>query len=193
MPSGQSRLSQSQDFLLFHGWITDDPWKHGYELCWSTYMWILSINRYHSTTQSISWLKPWMESHEQRGLLYTDFFLINLFFNWRIIALQNRVGFCQTSTWISHKCMYVPFLLNLPLTPSHPLGCYGTPVWVSWVIHQMPIGYLFFIWSCKFPCYSLHTSHPPLPPQPCPRVHKFGLCVCVPIVALQVISSAPSF
>ena len=30
----------------------------------------------------------------------TDFF--NLFFYWRIIALQNLV-FCQTSTWISHK------------------------------------------------------------------------------------------
>ena len=30
------------------------------------------------------------------------FFLINLFFNWRIIALQNFVVFCQTLTWISH-------------------------------------------------------------------------------------------
>ena len=29
------------------------------------------------------------------------------------------VGFCPTSTWISHRYAYVPFLLNLPLT-SHP-------------------------------------------------------------------------
>ena len=36
------------------------------------------------------------------------------FFNWRIIALQNFVVFCQTSTWISHRYTYVPFLLNLP-------------------------------------------------------------------------------
>ena len=41
-------------------------------------------------------------------------FFFNLFFNWRIIALQNFVVFCQTSTWISHKCTYVPSLLNLP-------------------------------------------------------------------------------
>ena len=30
-------------------------------------------------------------------------FLINLFFNWRIIALQNFVVFCQTSTRINHR------------------------------------------------------------------------------------------
>ena len=47
-------------------------------------------------------------------------FLINLFFNWRIIALQNFV-FCQTSTWISHRYTYIPSLLNLPPHPFHPL------------------------------------------------------------------------
>ena len=30
-----------------------------------------------------------------------------LFFNWRIIALQNFVVFCQTSSWISHRCTYL--------------------------------------------------------------------------------------
>ena len=30
-------------------------------------------------------------------------FAFNLFFNWRIIALQNFGVFCQTSTWISHE------------------------------------------------------------------------------------------
>ena len=39
---------------------------------------------------------------------------INLFFNWRIIALQNFVVFCQTSTWISHRYTYILSLLNLP-------------------------------------------------------------------------------
>ena len=40
-------------------------------------------------------------------------------FNWRIIALQYCVGFCHTSTWISHRYTYVPSLLNLhPI--SHP-------------------------------------------------------------------------
>ena len=41
---------------------------------------------------------------------------LNLFFNWRIIALQNFVVFSQTSTWISHRYTYIPSLLNLPPT-----------------------------------------------------------------------------
>ena len=52
------------------------------------------------------------------------FFLIkifkNLIFNWRIIALQYHVGFCHTSTWISHRYTNVPSLLNL-LPTSHPI------------------------------------------------------------------------
>ena len=41
-------------------------------------------------------------------------FFFNLFFYWRVIALQNFVIFCQTSTWISHRYTFVPSLLNLP-------------------------------------------------------------------------------
>ena len=45
---------------------------------------------------------------------------LNLFiFNWRIIALQYYVGFCHISTWISHRCMYVPSILNLSPTSHH--------------------------------------------------------------------------
>ena len=47
-------------------------------------------------------------------------FSINLFiFNWKTIALQYCVHFCHTSTWVSHRCMYVPSLSYLPPT-SHP-------------------------------------------------------------------------
>ena len=68
------------------------------------------------------------------------FFFLN-FFYWRVIALQNFVVFCQTSTRISHRYTYIPSLLtSLPL-PTHP-----TPVWVSWAIRQIPVGYLFYIW-----------------------------------------------
>ena len=47
--------------------------------------------------------------------------ILNLFFYWRIIALQNFV-FCKTSTWISHRYTYIPSFLNLPPSslPSHP-------------------------------------------------------------------------
>ena len=70
---------------------------------------------------------------------------ISLFFNWRMIALQNFVVFCQTLTWISHRYTYIPSLLKLPPHPT-TLGWYRAPVWVSWDIQQIPIGYLFYVW-----------------------------------------------
>ena len=54
-------------------------------------------------------------------------FFINLYFNCRIIALQNFVVFCQTSTWISYRYTHVPSLFNLPRHPT-PLGWYRVPV-----------------------------------------------------------------
>ena len=42
-------------------------------------------------------------------------FSLSFFFNWRIIALQNFVVFCQTSTWTSHRYTYIPSLLNLTI------------------------------------------------------------------------------
>ena len=80
------------------------------------------------------------------------FFFFNatllFFFNWRTIALQNFVVFCDTSTRISH----VSFL---PKLPPHPtlLDCHRALVWVPWVIQQIPIGCWFYILYCKFPCY----------------------------------------
>ena len=49
-----------------------------------------------------------------------------------MIALQNFVVFWQTSTWISPSHL-----------PPHPtlLGWYRAPVWVSWTIQQIPVGY----------------------------------------------------
>ena len=49
-----------------------------------------------------------------------DPFIFRLFFffcfHWRIIALQRRVGFCHTSTWISRTDTHVPFPGNLSPT-----------------------------------------------------------------------------
>ena len=70
--------------------------------------------------------------------------------------------------WTSHR---------LP-SPSHPSRFYRAPVWVPWVIQHIPIGCLFHIWWCMFPCYSLHAPHPLLPPR-LSRVHMPVLNVCV--------------
>ena len=44
--------------------------------------------------------------------------MLFFFFNWWIIALQNFMVFCQTSTRISHSCTHVPSLPSP--SPSHP-------------------------------------------------------------------------
>ena len=65
--------------------------------------------------------------------------------------------------------------------PPHPtlLDCHRAPVWVSWAIQQIPIGCLFSVWYCKFPCHSLHSSHAPPSSLPlCPRVYSLcSLCL----------------
>ena len=43
-------------------------------------------------------------------VFFFKFFKMYLFFNWRIIASQNFVIFCQTSIWISHRYTYIPSL-----------------------------------------------------------------------------------
>ena len=55
--------------------------------------------------------------------IYKNLFIYKILFIYFIIALQNCVGFCQTSTWNSHKYTYTPFLLNLPpiSLPTPPL------------------------------------------------------------------------
>ena len=95
------------------------------------------------------------------GIFFSFFFLINSFFNRRIIALQNFIGFCQASTWISHRYTYITSLLNFPpisLLIPH-LQVDREPLFRF----PGPDSKLFYIWLCKFPCYSFHTSHPLLP------------------------------
>ena len=76
-----------------------------------------------------------------------------------MLAWQYWLVCCHTSTWISHRCIYVPSLLK---PPSHlpsfytPSGCYRAPVWVPWVTQQTSVGYLFYIWSCI--CYHATLS-----------------------------------
>ena len=61
-----------------------------------------------------------------------------------IIALENFAIFCQNSTGISHSYTYIPSLLNLPPHPTC-LGWYRAPVWISWDLQQIPVGYLLYI------------------------------------------------
>ena len=131
------------------------------------------------------------------SLLFPSFplFYKNVFyFIWRITALQYCVGFCHTSTWISHRYIYVPSLVNLPPTfhPSHISRSLQSPS-LSYLRHTASPHWLsIYIWQCI--CF--HATLPISPilsflPLPC--VHKSVLYVYIFTAALKIGSSVSSF
>ena len=104
-------------------------------------------------------------------------------FSWRIIALQYCVVFCHT-TWISHKCTYVPssWTSSLPLLLPTPLACHSMLCWAPCVIQQLPIIY-YFTYGNVYISVLLSQFLPPSP-APC-YVHKSVLYVWVSVPALQ--------
>ena len=88
----------------------------------------------------------------------TSFF----FFNWRIIALQNFVGFCQISTWISRRYTYVPcqvlyLLISLVcLTHSSTQFLCGNHWFVLWVWFCF-VMFVHSFWCLDSTCKCDHT------------------------------------
>ena len=77
-----------------------------------------------------------------------QFFLLDLmlfFFNWRMIALQCCLGFCQTSAWISQRYVYVSSLVNLPPSLSSPSRLWQSAE-LSSLHHTTNSHWLFYIW-----------------------------------------------
>ena len=76
------------------------------------HQWCIFLNIYFCF---IDYVKAFVWITTNYGKFFFFFrLLICLFFYGRIIALQNYVVFCQTTTWISHRYTYMPFLLKLP-------------------------------------------------------------------------------
>ena len=61
---------------------------------------------------------------------------VRLFFNWNIITFQHCVSFYCAVKQISYVCKYIPSLLDLPPTTSHPahVGHHRTPSWAPYAI-----------------------------------------------------------
>ena len=118
---------------------------------------------------SLDWedpLEKGMDTHS--SILFFFFFLIYLFFNWRITALQNFVVFCQTSTWISHRYTYIPSLFNLPpiCLPIPPLQVDTEPLFeFPETYNKFPLAIYFTYGNVSFHVtLSIHlTLSSPLP------------------------------
>ena len=76
--------------------------------------------------------------------MFPDTLFFNLFFYWRIIALQIFVVFCQILIWFSYRNIYIfsPFLASLPSpSPSHPSRLIQSPC-LSFLRHTANLRWL---------------------------------------------------
>ena len=110
-------------------------------------------------------------------------FFKKIVFNWRIIDLQCCAAFCQTSTWISHRHTYVPFLLNLPPTPI-PTPPLQDVTGHQRVIQRLPTGYPWYTRECT--CISATLSGLPTSPSPSVSISVFSMSVSPLLPCKQV-------
>ena len=117
------------------------------------------------------------------------FIFLKLFiFTWRIIVLQYCAGFCQTSTWTSHRSTCASSLLNLPSNTHSVQPLFVTTEPGSELLHHTanPTGYLFYIWDCtRF--HATLSTHPSFSFSHC--VLKSSLCLhlhCYPEIGSSV-------
>ena len=116
-----------------------------------------------------------------------------LFFNWRKITLQCCVGFCYTTTQISHNYTYITSLLSLPpLPPSHPSRSsqstqLGSLCYIA-TSHQLPILYMVIPNTGIQPSSSVLEADSLLPNPP----GKSSVCVSMLPPPLVPLSPSPA-
>lgn len=98
----------------------------------------------------------WLDS------LFLSSGVLDLSFNWRIIALQRCVGFCVRRC----ECRYISSLMSRPPL-SHPCGPHTAPGWAPGVSRPLPTSYLSYTWACVYTSATLSV---------CPTL-SFPLCV----------------
>ena len=125
------------------------------------------------------------------GLWYYSYITCFLkFFNWRIIALQNLVVFCHTSTRIIHRSTHVPSLQTSLPSPTPPFSLWQSPC-LSSLSHTANSHWLCFTHGI-LNFYVTVSIHLPLPPPLLPLVHRSVLYACFSTAALKINSSVPS-
>ena len=97
---------------------------------------------------------------------FFSIYFLKFIFNWRIIPLQYCTGFCHTTTWISCKYAYIPFLLNLTPTPhTIPLLRDVTELQVELPVLYFPfssVQSLSRVWLFATPCTVARQASQPI-------------------------------
>ena len=108
-----------------------------------------------------------------------------------MVALQCCVGFCYTTTWITHNFIYIyierghiciciythkisPLSSPLP-SPITTLGHHRPSCWAPCFMQQLPTSYQFYTIVQMCQCY-FPKSLQSLLPQLCPQVGSLCLC-----------------
>ena len=87
-------------------------------------------------------------------LLVFIFWILPVFFKLIYILLKDNcfTEFCCFLSNMNMNQLYV-YIYSLPFEPLSrlpphptPVGWHRAPLWVSWVIQQIPVSYLFYIW-----------------------------------------------
>ena len=106
------------------------------------------------------------------------FLFLFIYFNWRIITLQQCIGFPIHSHESATGVHVSPILNSLPPpSPSHPQGHPSAPV-LSTPSHALNLDWrsVSHMVIYMFQCYSLRSSHSRLLPQS-PTVCSLHLCL----------------
>ena len=148
--------------------ITKDKWFHFYQM-----------SRVGKCLEIDQWLPKLKKgvSVMLRCVIFVFSSFFKIIFYWSLVALQYRVGFCHTWTWLGHRYTYVPSPLNIPPppTPPHPSRLSQSTILSS--LHHTanpPWLLMFHMVMCMFQYYSrfVPPSRPPLCHQVCPlRLH----------------------
>ena len=154
------------------------------------YLWLIHVDVWQKLSQYCSYppiknkIKFFKSCHVQSLVMcwcQIRFFKIYVFFNWRIIALENFVVFCQTSILHVMMEMCKPWLaqihkVSFPASGLHDtiftfISCGTRRMWYcSWIVN------LIFKWcwrskiQVKALCYSLCCRHP----KECANERGFG-------------------
>ena len=100
---------------------------------------------------------------------------LNLFFNWKRIALKYCVCFYCPTIQISCNYSYIIFGTSLLFPQSTPLGHQKAPGWAPYVLQQLLTSYLFYTGLCMYVDATFSVCPTLFHPLLCPRVSSLYL------------------